>query len=357
MLYLNEGHNCTPPPPPIMTASEPMKMQINRISRMERKTGSCKWFNVLKGFGFIVLDDTKEDVFVHQVGPEDENKTLIGSSIRPLGAKKDRLIRCYKCGRFGNHMAQRCRKVEADEKVCYGCGAADHLFTACPKVTHRANHNCTPPPPPIMTASETNEDADQSHKQNGKPKTHEDSDNKVDESHDKNDDGKPERKTGSCKWFNVLKGFGFIVLDDTKEDVFVHQSELKMEGFRSLEEGERVGFYVRTRNSGQRAGALEAWEVGPEDENKTLIGSSIRPLGAKKDHAISAEDLENHMAQRCRKVEADEKVCYGCGAADHLFTACPKVTHRAKSGGGHEGEELKQEQEAQLIATKSTAST
>ncbi|KAK6061496.1 cold-shock DNA-binding domain protein [Cooperia oncophora] len=144
-----------------------------------------------------------------------------------------------------------------------------------------------------------------------------------------------ERKTGSCKWFNVLKGFGFIVLDDTKEDVFVHQSELKMEGFRSLEEGERVGFYVRTRNSGQRAGALEAWEVGPEDESKTLIGSSIRPLGAKKDRLIRCYKcgrFGNHMAQRCRKVDADEKVCYGCGATDHLFTACPKVTHRAKPG-------------------------
>ncbi|VDL82081.1 unnamed protein product [Nippostrongylus brasiliensis] len=39
------------------------------------------------------------------------------------------------------------------------------------------------------------------------------------------------------------------------------QSELKMEGFRSLEEGERVAFFVRTRNSGQRAGALEAFQV------------------------------------------------------------------------------------------------
>uniref|UniRef100_A0A0K0DM42 CSD_1 domain-containing protein n=1 Tax=Angiostrongylus cantonensis TaxID=6313 RepID=A0A0K0DM42_ANGCA len=70
-----------------------------------------------------------------------------------------------------------------------------------------------------------------------------------------------ERRTGSCKWFNVLKGFGFIILDNTLEDVFVHQSELKMEGFRSLEEGERVSFFVRTRNSGQRVGALEAWQV------------------------------------------------------------------------------------------------
>lgn len=39
------------------------------------------------------------------------------------------------------------------------------------------------------------------------------------------------------------------------------QSELKMAGFRSLEEGERVAFYVRSRNNGLREGALEAWQV------------------------------------------------------------------------------------------------
>ncbi|KAJ1350064.1 hypothetical protein KIN20_005774 [Parelaphostrongylus tenuis] len=47
------------------------------------------------------------------------------------------MIRCYKCGRFGNHMAQRCKKVDVDQKVCYGCGSKDHLFSACPKVAHR----------------------------------------------------------------------------------------------------------------------------------------------------------------------------------------------------------------------------
>ncbi|PIO73898.1 hypothetical protein TELCIR_04107 [Teladorsagia circumcincta] len=126
-----------------------------------------------------------------------------------------------------------------------------------------------------------------------------------------------------------------------------------MEGFRSLEEGERVGFYVRTRNSGQRAGALEAWEVGPEDETKTLIGSSIRPLGAKKDRLIRSifSDRQAEIpAGKLSDVHMNKvwnEVCYGCGAADHLFTACPKVTHRAKSGGGHEGVEHKEAQEAQ----------
>ncbi|KAJ1350065.1 hypothetical protein KIN20_005775 [Parelaphostrongylus tenuis] len=122
-----------------------------------------------------------------------------------------------------------------------------------------------------MTAAEGDIDADHhpSHEQNGgKSDEHHHSDRPGNEKELREDIGdvKSERRTGSCKWFNVLKGFGFIVLDNTLEDVFVHQSELKMEGFRSLEEGERVSFFVRTRNSGQRVGALEAWQVGPEDE-------------------------------------------------------------------------------------------
>ncbi|VDM56271.1 unnamed protein product [Angiostrongylus costaricensis] len=144
-----------------------------------------------------------------------------------------------------------------------------------------------------------NSDSDCPHEKSGSPG----------ERNDQNDSGnqleenigavKSERHTGSCKWFNVLKGFGFIILDNTLEDVFVHQSELKMEGFRSLEEGERVSFFVRTRNSGQRVGALEAWQVGPEDESKSLIGSSIRPLGAKKDRMIRFVPLLFIISHAC----------------------------------------------------------
>ncbi|WKX99330.1 hypothetical protein Q1695_014312 [Nippostrongylus brasiliensis] len=200
-----------------------------------------------------------------------------------------------------------------------------------------------------MTASETNGDANRPAEKNGETEDQQQTGSSGSVSSEKSSDIEPERRTGVCKWFNVLKGFGFIVLDGTNEDVFVHQSELKMEGFRSLEEGERVAFFVRTRNSGQRAGALEAFQVGPEDDSKPLKGSSIRPLGSKKDRLIRCYKcgrFGNHMAQRCKKIEANQKVCYGCGADDHLLGACTKVARRSKPGA-KEGEAECREEIAQ----------
>ncbi len=48
--------------------------------------------------------------------------------------------------------------------------------------------------------------------------------------------------TGTVKWFNAEKGFGFIQPDDGAPDVFVHQSAIEMQGYRSLDEGQKVTF-------------------------------------------------------------------------------------------------------------------
>ena len=62
-----------------------------------------------------------------------------------------------------------------------------------------------------------------------------------------------ERQTGTVKWFNDSKGFGFIARDGGEKDVFVHHSAIEGTGFKSLQEGQRVEFTVEQGPKGPAA--------------------------------------------------------------------------------------------------------
>ncbi|THG10879.1 hypothetical protein TEA_025814 [Camellia sinensis var. sinensis] len=77
-------------------------------------------------------------------------------------------------------------------------------------------------------------------------------------------DGDSSRRTGVVKWFNDQKGFGFITPDDGGEDLFVHQSSIRSEGFRSLGDGETVEFVIESGGDGRtKAADVTGPDEGP----------------------------------------------------------------------------------------------
>ena len=63
--------------------------------------------------------------------------------------------------------------------------------------------------------------------------------------------------SGTVKWFNAEKGFGFITPDDGSQDLFAHYSAIEAQGYRSLEEGQRVTFEVTQGQKGPQAAAIK----------------------------------------------------------------------------------------------------
>jgi cold shock protein len=59
--------------------------------------------------------------------------------------------------------------------------------------------------------------------------------------------------TGSVKWFNEEKGYGFIIPDDGGNDIFVHHSNITMDGFRTLAEGQKVQYETGQGRKGPEA--------------------------------------------------------------------------------------------------------
>lgn len=82
--------------------------------------------------------------------------------------------------------------------------------------------------------------------------------------------------TGTVKWFNDAKGFGFIEPDGGGSDVFAHFSAIAMDGFKTLKQGSRVSFEIQQGPKGQLAQNIQA-QPGPIQTQPASAAPADRP--------------------------------------------------------------------------------
>ncbi|MET3825149.1 CspA family cold shock protein [Sphingomonas sp. PvP055] len=163
-------------------------------------TGVVKFFNGQKGFGFVVRDDGGEDVFVHISAVEQAGLTGLAEG-QPLGfTLVDR----------GGRISATDLKIDGEPMAVTDRGPPRERDAAAP--------GGRPAPGGAPQRSLTGEKA-----------------------------------TGTVKFFNAMKGFGFIQRDDGQPDAFVHISAVERGGMTSLNEGDRLEFELEVDRRGKMA--------------------------------------------------------------------------------------------------------
>lgn len=145
------------------------------------------------------------------------------------------------------------------------------------------------------------------------------------------------RNTGTVKWFNVQKGFGFISPTDGSEDLFVHQSSIKSDGYRSLAENEEVEYEVETGDDGRTKAVDVTGPGGSNVQGSRREGGGGGGRGGYGDggYGGGGGGYGGRSGGGGGYGGGGGGSCYSCGESGHLARDCS--SGGSGGGGGYGG--------------------
>ena len=130
---------------------------------------------------------------------------------------------------------------------------------------------------------------------------------------------------GAVKWFNSPKGYGFIAADDNGPDIFVHYSAIQSDGFRTLEENQRVAFEASQGAKGPQADTVRAPLVTGPRHN-----SAGDPPGRRHRRVLRGEEVSS-ATHRMWRTTGGRATVRPCAADPRSRTGGPAPSGRTRT--------------------------